>query len=314
MRQHIRTIGGLVAGLILGAGAVAVAAIPDSNTGVISACMKTRDGTIRIIDFQAGRRCVTGETLITWNQKGVPGAQGATGATGSAGAPGAQGPAGATGPQGAPGLPGAQGPAGMPGADGAAGPQGQPGIQGPAGADGPAGPKGDTGLTGPQGPTGATGPRGEPGPAGTNALTAVLQDANGNSLGTILPWSDASSWRLWNGSEQISLTPDGLPSEPVPFDYSVFQSDDCTGPLLVLSFIGLRPDGRPNIHLFQDATQPGGFAYYEFTTSPSPVTSFNSVVISGVCTPYSFSATAYEVTRGSLVQTPALPLKPVVLP
>ena len=135
MKRHIRTIGGLAAGLILGAAAVAVAAIPDSNTGVISACMKTRDGTIRIIDFQAGRRCITGETLITWNQKGVLGAQGATGAqgalggTGSQGAPGATGPQGPLGLQGAPGLQGAQGPAGAPGSDGA---QGDAGPQGPA--------------------------------------------------------------------------------------------------------------------------------------------------------------------------------------
>ena len=135
MKRHIRTIGGLAAGLILGAAAVAVAAIPDSNTGVISACMKTRDGTIRIIDAQAGRRCITGETLITWNQKGVLGAQGATGAqgalggTGSQGAPGATGPQGPLGLQGAPGLQGAQGPAGAPGSDGA---QGDAGPQGPA--------------------------------------------------------------------------------------------------------------------------------------------------------------------------------------
>ena len=158
MKRHIRTIGGLAAGVILGAAAVAVAAIPDSNTGVISACMKTRDGTIRIIDFQAGRRCVTGETLMTWNQKGVPGALGAPGAqgvpggTGSQGAPGATGPQGPLGLQGAPGLQGAQGPAGAQGSDGAQGNAGPAGPPGPQGDTGPAGLAGAQGDAGPQGP------------------------------------------------------------------------------------------------------------------------------------------------------------------
>ncbi len=253
VRQHIRTIGGLAAGVILGATAVAVAAIPDSNTGVISACMKTRDGTIRIIDYQAGRRCVTGETLITWNQKGVPGAQGAAGAPGSAGATGAQGPTGATGPQGAPGLPGAQGPAGTPGADGATGPQGepgpegpagvdaapgpqgQPGIQGPAGADGAAGPKGDTGLTGPQGEQGPAGPQGATGPAGAvglqgpagpglTATDAYVRTAgNGNGYyGAYCDTGDIATGGSGYSNNGVSVAPVPIIVDGVPVGWSSY--------------------------------------------------------------------------------------------
>ena len=176
MRQHIRTIGGLVAGVILGATAVAVAAIPDSTTSVISACMKTRDGTIRLIDYQAGRRCVGGETLVTWNQKGAAGAPGAPGA---AGLPGAQGPAGAVGPQGPQGIPGEVGP------QGAVGPQGESGVQGPAGADGSVGPKGDNGANGEPGAPG-------PGPMIVGLVNPSRVELSTNDLWEALPSATTS--------------------------------------------------------------------------------------------------------------------------
>lgn len=154
MRRGTLAFAALSAGVVLGGVSVGIAAIPDSNTGVISACLTTRNGTIRIIDFQAGRRCTNGEVLLTWNQKGQPGA---TGAVGPAGATGAQGPAGAPGAQGPAGAPGIQGPAGANGADGAQGPAGP---AGPAGADGAPGPAGAQGPAGPQGPIGQQGPPG----------------------------------------------------------------------------------------------------------------------------------------------------------
>lgn len=100
MGTKLGIVAGLVAGLVVGGATVAIAAIPDSNTKVITACMKTATGTIRLIDAQAGKKCVAGERAVTWNQKGVTGARGIAGL---------QGPAGAPGPQGPPGVPGTGG-------------------------------------------------------------------------------------------------------------------------------------------------------------------------------------------------------------
>jgi len=49
----------------MGGASVGIAAIPDSSSGVISACLTTRTGVIRVIDHQAGARCSRGETLLT---------------------------------------------------------------------------------------------------------------------------------------------------------------------------------------------------------------------------------------------------------
>jgi hypothetical protein len=89
---------GVVVGALVGGAAVAVAAIPDTTTGVISSCLKVKDGTVRIIDAQAGKRCSKEETLLAWNKQGPEGPAGATGPAGPAGAPGATGPAGPVGP------------------------------------------------------------------------------------------------------------------------------------------------------------------------------------------------------------------------
>ena len=57
---------GVLAASAIGGG-VAIAAIPASNTGAVTACVKTT-GAVRIIDFQAGKRCVTGERTIAWTK------------------------------------------------------------------------------------------------------------------------------------------------------------------------------------------------------------------------------------------------------
>ena len=112
MRIHRRTLAAGVAVVALGAAGLALASIPSSTTGVISACY-TRGGEFRVIDAQAGQACRRFENALSWNQRG------------------AQGPAG---------------PAGTPGAPGA------PGAKGDKGDQGLKGDKGDTGLTGPAGP------------------------------------------------------------------------------------------------------------------------------------------------------------------
>lgn len=74
---------------VIGLG-VSSAAIPDSTTGVITAC-RSSIGQLRVIDKQAGASCyIYGETEMSWNQSGPVGPQGPIGVTGP------QGPAGVT--------------------------------------------------------------------------------------------------------------------------------------------------------------------------------------------------------------------------
>jgi hypothetical protein len=105
---------------------VSYAAIPNSSTGTINGCYEKRTGLLRVIDAEAGKKCLSFETPISWNQQGPKGEAGAIGPAGPAGA------AGATGPE---------------------GPKGDPGAQGLKGEQGPQGPKGDSGADGAPGET-----------------------------------------------------------------------------------------------------------------------------------------------------------------
>lgn len=162
---------------------LAMAAIPDSSTGVYTICLPNT-GTLKtafFIDKQAGVTCPASYTEKTWNHTGPTGPAGPTGAVGATGAKGDKGDTGNTGPAGAKGDTGAAGAVGPAGADGAkgdtgavgpAGPKGDTGAKGDTGLTGDTGPKGDTGDTGPQGvagTTGATGPVGPKGDPGDNA-------------------------------------------------------------------------------------------------------------------------------------------------
>src|SRR4051794_39618901 len=59
--------GALSAAIAIGGGA-AIASIPSTTTGAITACVKSAGGAVRIIDAQAGHHCVTGETAVTWSK------------------------------------------------------------------------------------------------------------------------------------------------------------------------------------------------------------------------------------------------------
>ena len=149
--------GGLAVGVaasVVIIGGVAAATIPATGTELITGCRTIKTGALRVIDYQAGKRCTTKERTLTWNARGPQGLRGLTGAVGAKGAIGSTGPVGMVGSTGTTGLAGAPGPAGTPGLVGATGLTGD---------TGPAGPVGATGLTGARGPTGATGPAG---PAG----------------------------------------------------------------------------------------------------------------------------------------------------
>jgi uncharacterized protein YjbI with pentapeptide repeats len=89
VKTHSKIVGGVAAGLVVGAAgsAVVVASIPDAN-GVVHGCFRTNNGSLRIID-SAVDTCTGNETALNWNQ---------TGPQGPAGPTGPQGPAGSGGP------------------------------------------------------------------------------------------------------------------------------------------------------------------------------------------------------------------------
>jgi len=198
---------GTTSALLVGGG-VAYASIPDSTTGLISSCLTTSTGVVRVIDAQAGAVCKSSEKALNWNTRTIvpKGAWNATtvynprdsvsylgssylailvnknvpptnatnwhllAAAGQPGAPGATGARGSTGPQGPAGAPGVPGTNGQ---DGAQGPAGPTGATGASGARGDTGPTGATGATGPAGATGATGPAGATGATGAQGPAGV---------------------------------------------------------------------------------------------------------------------------------------------
>jgi hypothetical protein len=56
--------------------------IPDSSSGVITACMVKKTGAVRFINAQAGKTCTSKEKKVTFNQTGPAGPTGPEGATG----------------------------------------------------------------------------------------------------------------------------------------------------------------------------------------------------------------------------------------
>lgn len=67
-----RGLSGFVAGaaavLLLGAGGMAIAAIPSSSDGSITSCVNKTSGAVRIIDAQAGKHCTTKERRVAWSK------------------------------------------------------------------------------------------------------------------------------------------------------------------------------------------------------------------------------------------------------
>lgn len=88
--RRVVLLTGVVLTAVLGITAAVQAAIPDAG-GVIHGCYKTNQGTLRVIDTDAGQACANSEAALNWNQ------------TGPAGPQGAQGPPGPPGPKGDPG-------------------------------------------------------------------------------------------------------------------------------------------------------------------------------------------------------------------
>ncbi len=167
----------LLTAVVAGTVGTAIATIPSTPDGVITGCYSAKDGSLRVIDKQAGDSCKKKEIEVSWNQKGATGDPGATGPTGPPGSTGAAGPTGPTGDTGASGSNGATGATGTTGPTGAQGPTGgtgatgQIGPTGSLGATGPTGATGSTGATGAQGATGQTGATGSTGAQGATGQT-----------------------------------------------------------------------------------------------------------------------------------------------
>jgi hypothetical protein len=90
--------------LILAMTGFAAAAIPDAG-GAIHGCYQKRTGVLRVIG--AGKKCLKGETAISWNQQGPRGSDGKNGTNGTNGSNGTPGTPGTPGTNGTNGTNGA---------------------------------------------------------------------------------------------------------------------------------------------------------------------------------------------------------------
>lgn len=103
MKRNRIAIAAVSALAVLAGGTAAGAAVlagPIDGAGVIHACYypATSSGSHRVVLQNAGRRCPSGSTAISWNRVGRTGPQGPQGLQGP------QGPQGEQGPQGPPGI------------------------------------------------------------------------------------------------------------------------------------------------------------------------------------------------------------------
>ena len=171
LRVHMARIALIVIFLVttFAIGNVIVVSGGEHGDDVFYACLN-RGGNLNkvVVNPDTPPTCSGNQSLVTWNQSGMPGSQGEPGPPGSPGQDGSAGPQGEQGPVGPPGPQGDQGPAGPPG------PQGEPGQDGASGQQGPAGPQGDRGPEGPAGPQGEQGPTGPPGTTSIQFATTQI--------------------------------------------------------------------------------------------------------------------------------------------
>ena len=96
MRSFTSALAGAAVTAIIVSGSIAIAAIPNSTTKVITGCYLKTSGTLRVVDKQANKTCKTTEIELSWNQQGVKGDTGSQGLPGLTGATGANGLNGST--------------------------------------------------------------------------------------------------------------------------------------------------------------------------------------------------------------------------
>jgi hypothetical protein len=156
-------VGVIATGTVLGGG-VALAAIPSTSTGQYTACVLKTTGAVRIINYQAGKRCTTRETTVSWSKgwryRGTWGA-GIAYAVGDVAIQNGSSYLAKLVSTG-------KSPASNASIWGLVAGKGATGATGSTGATGP------DGATGQTGQTGATGPVGQTGPAGFASTTVVF--------------------------------------------------------------------------------------------------------------------------------------------
>jgi hypothetical protein len=81
VRKRVGVVAVAAASVLLVAGGVAYATIPDSNS-VIHSCYATKGGGLRVIDTGAGESCNPKESPLDWNAQGPKGDQGPAGISG----------------------------------------------------------------------------------------------------------------------------------------------------------------------------------------------------------------------------------------
>ena len=220
MRSITSAIVGAVAATAILTGSLAIAAIPDSATKLITVCYTKTSGAMRLIDKATKATCNTKtEIELSWNQQGVKGD------TGPQGLLGATGPAGPNGQNGFNGLNGLSGLNGVNGLNGAAGAPGAAGRDGTNGINGAPGVKGDTGLPGSNGIDGAPGPQGPAGKDGVGGAP-VMYDATGAVVGTpVYPTMDT----FWTGQYMVFIDPE---TGKLPRANVYYAASDCSSEVL----------------------------------------------------------------------------------
>lgn len=175
-------------------------------------------------------------------------------------------------------------------------------------------------VQGPQGPAGAVGapgPQGPVGPAGSGPR-AVLLDANGVSLGQILPWASGSDWPVWDGSTVKTYNRFGLTYAPVPYQV-FFTTSNCVGLPYVASAIVAMPAGVPSVIAMPDPSAFDGMVFHEASSPGSGqvltvLSYFDGTVGSCQSDGYGYTGEMFELVLGAKVERPAMPLTPAVQP
>ena len=62
---------GVLTASVIAGGGIAIASTPSSATEAITACVSNTSGSVRIIDYQGGKRCTSSESTLNWS-KGYP--------------------------------------------------------------------------------------------------------------------------------------------------------------------------------------------------------------------------------------------------
>lgn len=84
-RRTLAPVGVLTTLLLL----IALLGATHANAAVIHACVKKKNGAVRIVSAKA--KCKKNETKVSWNQEGLPGKNGSNGSNGTNGANGTNG-------------------------------------------------------------------------------------------------------------------------------------------------------------------------------------------------------------------------------